>query len=87
MSVAVFPNPASTSLTVNVVDSTQSIASVTLPQPCQIMLFNKSGQRVYSTQSSNCTVSVPLLGLPSDLYYLNVVYREAVRQKQILIQH
>ncbi|MBS1559059.1 MAG: T9SS type A sorting domain-containing protein [Bacteroidetes bacterium] len=87
MSVAVFPNPASFSLTVNVVDSTQNAFAQTLPQPYQIMLFNRSGQRVFSMQTSNATASIPLSGLPADIYYLDVVYKEAVKQKQIIIQH
>jgi len=87
MAVAVYPNPAASSLTVSVVDSTQSLTAATLPQPCQIILFNKAGQKMYSTQSSNSSTSVPLSGLPADVYYVNVVYKQAVRQKQIVIQH
>lgn len=84
--VAVFPNPASTSLTVQIIDTTSTdTQSSTLDQPYQLSLIDKLSTKVFSVQSKDKTLSIPIESLPLGIYYLNVFYKDAVLQKQIFI--
>jgi hypothetical protein len=80
------PNPASSALTVEVIDSTANNSSAQLQQPYHVYLYNRMTQTVYSTQSSDKTIQIPISNLPDDVYYLNVLYKNAVLQRQVVVK-
>jgi hypothetical protein len=85
--LSVSPNPASTTLTVQVADSLSTNAqSVTLDQPYQLSISDRFSRKVFSTQSNEKLLEIPLHNLPPDIYYLNLIYKDAVVQKQIVIK-
>ncbi|MBS1949607.1 MAG: zinc-dependent metalloprotease [Bacteroidetes bacterium] len=87
MAVTAYPNPASSSMTVSVTDSLASTNSVLLPQPYQLNLYDRFGTSTYSVQSDQHTLQVPVGSLPQGVYYINVLYKDAVLRRQVLIQH
>jgi hypothetical protein len=87
--VSSYPNPATTSLTVQLqasgspsVDDTES---KTPDEPYRVDLFDKSSQLVYSTQSSKWKTQIPLDGIPNGTYYLHVRYKGALLQRQVIV--
>ena len=82
-SLSVFPNPASSTLSVQVIDSLQGN---TLDQHYELNLMNKFSRKVFSIHSNEKTLEIPVRDLPSDIYYLNVSFKDAVLQKQIVIR-
>ena len=82
-SLSAFPNPASTTLTIQVMDSVSSDS--TLAHYYEVKLINRFSQTVFSSQSSTSSIQIPLEGIPNDIYYLNVFYGDALLQKQIVI--
>ncbi len=85
--LSAFPNPASSTLTVTVADSLATGESQTLDQPYRLALVDRLGTPVFSAQPSEHSVQVPVSQLPAGVYYLNVVYKEAVLQRQVFIEH
>ena len=82
-----YPNPVSTTLTVQVTDSVSTnTQGTTLDQPYSLFLMDRFSQKVFSAQSSDKTLQIPTDGLPADIYYLIMMYKDAVLQKQILIK-
>ena len=81
-SLSVFPNPSATTLTVQVSDSVQSNS---LDQPYQLQLMDKSGTKVTSIQSSEKVLDIPVGHLPPGIYYLKLIYKDAVLQKKVII--
>ena len=83
----VYPNPASSTMTVTVADSLATGENGTLDQPYRLALVDRLGTPVFSAQPSGQSVQVPVSQLPAGVYYLNVVYKEAVLQRQVFIVH
>ncbi|MBS1557122.1 MAG: T9SS type A sorting domain-containing protein [Bacteroidetes bacterium] len=81
----VYPNPASTTMTVSVTDSLSSNKSEVLPQSYHLTVFNRFGNSVFSVQSDQCTLQVPVSSLPLGIYCINVFYKDAVLSKQVMI--
>ncbi|HCW08667.1 MAG TPA: hypothetical protein DGG95_15010 [Cytophagales bacterium] len=83
-SLSVYPNPASTTFSVQLTDSLSTGSA--LSQPIQLYLYNRMSQMVYSIQSWSKSTDIPVGSLPDDIYYLNVFYKNAVLQKQIVVK-
>lgn len=81
--IGAYPNPVSSILHVQLIDSLSS--SIKLDQVYQLNLVNKFSQTVYSIQSSDKNIQIPVDRFPSDIYYLNVCYGDAVLREQIVI--
>jgi hypothetical protein len=79
----VYPNPASSTLTIQVTDSTESKS---LDHPYQLNIMDRFSRKVFSTQSNKKVLEIPVNNLPPDIYYLNLFYKDAVLQKQIEIK-
>jgi hypothetical protein len=84
LSVTAFPNPVSNMLIVQMSDSLAN--GSTLNQPYQLLLFNRFSQTVYSIQSYDKNLQIPVSNLPADVYYLNVIYNGAVLREQIVVK-
>ncbi len=82
--IAVYPNPTTSSLTLQIADSTSSEVQ-TLDQPYQVDMFNKFSENIYSIQSSKKKIDIPLDGLPGGIYYLNVSYKGTTLRRQIVV--
>ena len=78
-----YPNPTSSNLTIQVTDSTEGKS---LDQPYQLNIMDRFARKVYSIQSSEETFEIPVNNLPPDIYYLNLIYKDVVLQKQIVIK-
>ena len=74
-------------MTVTVADSLATGENGTLDQPYRLALVDRLGTPVFSAQPSGQSVQVPVSQLPAGVYYLNVVYKEAVLQRQVFIVH
>jgi len=83
-SLLVYPNPASSTFSVQLADSVST--SSTLEQPLKLYMYNRMSQMVYSIQSWSKSIEIPVSDLPTDIYYLNVIYKNAVLQNQILVK-
>jgi hypothetical protein len=82
-SLTVFPNPASSNLTVQLSDSLSNGSN--LNQVYQLSLFNRYAQTVYSVESNTKSMQIPVDNIPADIYYLNVIYNGVVLREQIVI--
>lgn len=87
MSVTAYPNPSSSTMTVSVTDSVATSNSVVLPQPYQLNLYDRFGASTYSVQSDQHTLQIPVGSLPQGVYYINVLYKDAVLRRQVFVQH
>ena len=85
--LSAFPNPASSTMTVQLIDSLATGESQTPDQPYRLTLVDRLGTPVFSAQPSGHSVQVPVSQLPAGVYYLNVVYKGAVLQRQVFIVH
>ncbi len=83
--LSAFPNPASSTMTVTVADSLATGESGALDQPYRLALVDRMGSVAFSTRSDQCTLQIPVNNLPMGIYYLNLVYKEAVVRRQVII--
>ena len=87
LSITVFPNPASTALTVQVIDSlSTNIESSMLDQSYQLFIMDRFSRKVFSAQSFDKTIHISTDELPSDIYYLNIIYKDLILRKQIILK-
>ncbi|MBS1559811.1 MAG: trypsin-like peptidase domain-containing protein [Bacteroidetes bacterium] len=87
MIVTAYPNPASTTMIVQVTDSVStSNQSSTLAQSYELTLIDRYYRKILSIRSDEKNLEIPVGNLPSGLYYLNVLYNGTVFQKQIVIK-
>ncbi len=84
--LSAYPNPATSTLSVQVTDSLSTNTQHTLDEQCEIRLMDRFSRTVFTAHSSDRTFDIPTDGLPSDIYYLNVFYKDKVLQKQIVIK-
>ncbi len=85
--LSAYPNPATSTITVQVTDSiSTNTLSNTLDQPYQLLMMDRSSNKVFSVQSADKILNISTDGLPSDIYYLRVLYKDAVLQRQIIIK-
>ena len=86
-SVAASPNPVSSTLTVQVSDSlSTNNSAATLDQPYELHLMDRFSRKVFSAQSNEKKLEIPVGSLAPDIYYLNLIYGDAVLKKQIVIK-
>jgi hypothetical protein len=86
--VSTFPNPSSSALIVQVDDSlAMNPQSNLLEQPYQLTIKNRQSATVYSIQSAEKKLRIPVSEFPNDIYYLNLAYKDRILQKQIVINH
>ena len=85
--LSVYPNPASSTMTVQVTDSASASSNTSgkLSQSYQLNLYDRSGNSFYSTQSDQSVLLMPVSNLPPGIYYINVFSKEAVLQRQVAI--
>ncbi|MBS1487717.1 MAG: T9SS type A sorting domain-containing protein [Bacteroidetes bacterium] len=85
--LTLYPNPATSTMTVQVTDSASASSNTSgkLSQSYQLNLYDRSGNSFYSTQSDKSILQVPVGSLLPGIYYINVFYKEAVLQRQLLI--
>jgi|GEM_PF-436665 len=85
--LSTFPNPATSTLTVQVTDSLSiNPGSNQLDEVYQLQLTYRFSRKVFSTEPSEASIQIPTEGLAPDIYYLNVFYKDAVLRKQIVIK-
>lgn len=83
MAVSTFPNPAASTLTVQVTDS---LASTNDALPLyQLSLVDRNGMQIFSTQSDKSSVEISIGHLPQGIYYIRLIYGEAVLQRRVII--
>jgi Secretion system C-terminal sorting domain len=82
--MSVYPNPSSQLLTAELTDSLNSDQS--LDQSYQLSIMDRFSRKIFSTQSSEKLMEIPVSHLPPDIYYLNVIYKDAVLRKQVIIK-
>jgi len=85
--VATFPNPTSSTLTIQVTDSlSTNTQSNALDQPYELQIMDRYSRKVFSAKSSDKAFQISTDGLPDGIYYLNLFYKDALLQKQIIIR-
>jgi hypothetical protein len=89
------PNPASEELTVEVADSTNTAnntagrsvnISTDLPENYQITLYNAQGMAIQKLSDSQRKLKLNVSTVEEGIYYLEVIYREAVIRKRVVIR-
>jgi hypothetical protein len=87
VSLSSSPNPAASTLSVQVTDSLSlNSSNGTLDQSYELHIMDRFSRKVFSTQSNEKLLEIPVHNLPADIYYLNMIYKDAVVQKQIVIK-
>jgi hypothetical protein len=87
VSASTYPNPSSSTLTVQVTDSLATDPSTDkLEQPYELHLVDKFQRKVISVQSSDKILHLSTEDLTPDVYYLQVQYKDAITRKQIVIR-
>jgi len=86
MVIRTFPNPASSQLNVEISDST-STGGESLNSNYYIVMRDKSANLVYQAVTSMKQIEIPTEGLPSDNYFLRIIYKDAVLEQQIVVKH
>jgi hypothetical protein len=89
------PNPASEELTVEVADSTNTANNTAgrsvnictdLPENYQITLYNAQGMAIQKLSDSQRKLKLNVSTVEEGIYYLEVIYREAVIRKRVVIR-
>lgn len=87
VSAATYPNPVTSSLTVQLTDSLATNKTTELlERPYELHIIDRYQRTVLSLKSSEKTLNIPTDGLPSDVYYLHVYFKDGVIRKQLVIQ-
>jgi|GEM_PF-733532 len=86
--VEVYPNPVSDELSIlhNYPDFVIGL-DATRDREAEISLFNSNQERVFYLKSTDRTIIVPVKRLQQGLYYLNVLNKDGLIQRQIKIVH
>jgi len=81
--IVISPNPSTTTVNVKVAES---LNHHPLNQHYQLFLADKFGRKVFSVQSDEKNFDIPVSHLPEDIYYLNLIYKDVMVRKQIVIK-
>lgn len=73
----VYPNPANQSFNV----------SVPLFESSELRLYNDKRELVYTIKPETETITVPVNNQPTGTYYLNIINKEGVIQKRVIVKH
>lgn len=84
--VSAFPNPATSILTIQVIDSLSENSYQDLDESYEVFISDRSSNKVYLSHSSKQNLEIPVGTLLPGVYYLNVTYRKTNLQKQIVIK-
>ncbi len=74
----IYPNPANESFNVSITD---------FEQATELKLYNDQRELVHSTKLTEENTTIPVSNLPQGTYYLNIVNKEGIIQRKILVQH
>jgi hypothetical protein len=85
-SIVLSPNPAATTLSVQVNDSTSTDQSDKLPQAYNIIVVDKFSRTILKASSNEKIITIPVENIPNDIYYLLVEYKGEVMRKQLVIK-
>ena len=81
-SFAFSPNPASNELTLTkIVQEDEESSDI-----AQISLYDDQQNSVYSIDSSESTIVIPVSNLPAGQYYLQITNKEGVMKEQVIIK-
>lgn len=88
---AVYPNPGADEITVSLddFDSLGNKKAKLIKQKrneFEVSLFDKSRTKMVTMSSKDETLSIPVRSLPEGFYYLNILHKEGILQRQILIK-
>jgi hypothetical protein len=84
--ISAFPNPASSTLTVQVADSLAAgLNTDKLDESYELYLMDKLQRTIISIHSTDKILQIPTENLPADTYYLQLHYKDAIIRKQIMI--
>ena len=86
-SLSVYPNPASTELLISYPADSLQQANGVLTEAMEIALVNSKQEKVYSARTTNLTTIISIKNFPKGIYYLRIVHKEGILQKQIMIAH
>jgi hypothetical protein len=75
---AAYPNPVNDSFTVKLRENDSK-------EPAEILIFNKSMERVFFARTEEKEIAISTLGLLPGTYYLNIVIGKDITQQQIVI--
>lgn len=79
------PNPASNELNIEVADSTATEA-IDLPQNYQMRLYNPQNFEVMHRTSNKRNLKLNTSAIEEGIYYLEIIYREAVIRRRVVIR-
>lgn len=84
---SVYPNPASSELNIDMAESAFAEKNGTIEGTYQVELISQSSlKKVYSTESSARNLKIPLNKFEEGAYFINILYKEAIIKKQIIIK-
>jgi hypothetical protein len=92
--IAAYPNPADTELTVTLPEDSANLivdeSKWTPRKPTrsghEVVVYDILQREVFRTRTDGTTVNIPTHQLPEGVYYLNIINREGVSQRQIEIR-
>lgn len=86
---SVYPNPASSKLTISFVDTTETdvmtISEQEFESPYEVKIYNQYQELIYSTQTRRHRLTISISNFPIGPYYLNVLSKEGVIQRKIFV--
>lgn len=86
---SVYPNPASSELTISFVDTTATDVMVSngqeLESQYEVKIYNQYQELIYLTRTSKSTLTIPISNFPNGSYYLNILNKEGIIQRKIFV--
>ncbi|MBX2961609.1 MAG: T9SS type A sorting domain-containing protein [Cyclobacteriaceae bacterium] len=73
----VYPNPANMSINISLQDFESS----------ELRLYNEKQELEYSSKPNAKITTIPVSNLPEGNYYLNIIYKEGIIQKRVIVKH
>jgi hypothetical protein len=77
------PNPVDDELTITRLNQGDSLEKA---DNVEVVLFNNSKEIVYSLQSDEYVIKIPVKNLPQGNYIIHIIYKEGVLREQIVIK-
>jgi hypothetical protein len=85
ITLVAYPNPATTTLTIQLSDNKSVGAAI--DQPYRLELFRDGSlETIHAITSSEREIQIPVDKLPNGIYYLNIHYKGVVVREQIIVK-
>lgn len=88
---SVYPNPVADEITVSLEDfdslgNKKAKIDKLKKKEFEVSLFDNKKNKLVTVTSKDETLSIPVRDLPEGLYYINIIFKEGIIQRQILVK-